>query len=373
MEVELLGLSRHDDPSVERELRGLGVKVGRLGARGPRDVLAFLRLLGRIGASKYDLIHTHLPWAGFWGSLAGRIRHVPVVGTLYGYARAPEASGSPENGDGERRAAWALRRWARRVIAISGAQWDRYVGEGVFSRTMLEVVYQGVDVTDFSDPDPESADWLRKVAGFPRGGPVAVTVSDLDDLDNGVDVLLWAIPEILKAVPQARFVIAGDGALKGELQRRVRARGLNPMIHWTEEGDDIRRILAGADLFIHPTLRDPFPAEVLEGMAASLPVVGTAVGGVPEIIGSPDVGRLVPRANPDALARTVVELLRAPERLPVMGKAAHARVTDRFSARGWAERTEDIYRGVVREVRAGKPRPQWTYARLSVALLGRPT
>ena len=259
-----------------------------------------------------------------------------------------------------------------RDVALSGAQWDRYVQGGAFSRSFLEVIYQGVEVREapVSPEERQAAQiWLRKHAGFPAGGHIAVTIADLDDWESGLDVLLWAIQSIVRENPQTRFVTIGEGEHSEELYRRIRARDLNRFISWHGSHDDVSQILMGSDLFVHPSLRDPLPVPALHVMSAGLPVVGTRVGGVPEIIGTSEAGWLVPRSDPDALAEAVVYLCRDPTRLSVMGRAAAERVAKLFAVSGWAERLEVLYREVIDDMRAGRSTRPNSYARLDVKLL----
>ena len=369
--VDLLALSPAVDSRFGAQVETRGGFVCLANALNREDIGAFLRVRRWVRDGKYDLIHTHASWASLWGAVAGRLLGVPVVATLYD--REVDQSSKVVSLKDERRAVWALRRWGSRVIALSGAQWDRYVQEGIFSRSFLEVIYQGVETSDEPIPDEETdacKRWLRDSAGFPPGGQIAVTVADLDDWESGVDVLLWAIPTIIGANPQARFVVVGEGEHKREFQRRVRARGLNKIISWQDLDSDVDRILAGSDLFIHPSLRDPFPVSALKAMAEGLPVIGTRVGGVPEIIGTSEAGRLVPRSNADALAEAVVDLLQDPPRLAVMGRAASYRARSLFPVSGWVDRLESTYHEVVGEARESSTtsRPK-SYARLDVELL----
>jgi glycosyltransferase involved in cell wall biosynthesis len=164
-------------------------------------------------------------------------------------------------------------------------------------------------------------------------------------------------------------VIVGEGKHHEEFERRVRARGLNKFVARLDRSVDLAKVLAGGDLLIHPSLRDPFPIVTLKAMAAGLPVVGTRVGGVPEIIGSSDVGRLVPRGGADALADAVIGVLRDPTILAGMRQAAHARAKSHFHVEGWVDRVTAMYRAALEESRETDiPKPR-TYARLNVELL----
>jgi glycosyltransferase involved in cell wall biosynthesis len=368
--VDLLALTASTEPGLGREIEARGGFVRLAGARGKRDLAAFLRSYGWVKRGGYDLIHTHTGWGSHWGATCGRLCGVPVVATLYDLKAGRSNGRAPATN--ESAAHRALRRWATRVVALSGAQWDRYIQDGIFARSMLEVIHQGVEVADVLAPQEEleaSRTWLRELTSFPRGVQMSVTIADLDDWESGVDVLLWAIPRVVATHKQARFVIIGEGKHHGEFERRVRARGLNKFIAWLDRDVDVRRVLAGGDLFIHPSLRDPFPIAALKAMAAGLPVVGTRVGGVPEIIGNSEVGRLVPRGGADAMADAVNEILRDPTVLVGMRKAAHARAKSHFDLEGWVNRLTNMYRTVLDEARGSDVHRARTYARLNVELL----
>jgi glycosyltransferase involved in cell wall biosynthesis len=368
--VDLLALTAATEPGLGREIEAKGGFVRLAGARGRKDLAAFLRSYGWVKRGKYDLIHAHTAWGSEWGAICGRLCQVPVVGTLY-WHKAGEGNGRGAKSD-EDAAYRALRRWATRVVALSGAQWDRYIQDGIFARSVLEVIHQGVDVSDVLAPQEEleaNQVWLHQLTGFPKGVQMSVTIADLDDRESGVDVLLWAIPKVVATHRQARFVIIGEGKHHEEFERRVRARGLNKFIAWLDRSVDVRRVLAGGDLFIHPSLKDPFPIVTLKAMAAGLPVVGTRVGGIPEIIGSSDVGRLVPRGGAEALADAVIGIYRDPTVLAGMRKAAHARAKSHFNLEGWVDRLSAMYRTALEEARSPDVHRARTYARLNVELL----
>ena len=371
LSIDLLALGSRVDGGFKAEVEAEGGSVYVANALGRKDIGAILRTRRRVREGKYDVIHTHTAWASLWGTFVGKLLKVPVVATLYD-ARADQAP-TIDSQKEEERAVRSLRRWGSRVVALSGAQWDRYIQDGTFSRSFLEVIYQGVEASETAIPAEEKKAcqiWLRRTAGFPQGGQIAVTIADLHEWESGVDVLVSAIPMIAKAHPQVRFLVVGEGEHKGELERRVRARGLNKLVSWHGLDDNIQRILSGGDFLIHPGLRDPFPVPVLKAMAAGLPVIGTRGGGVPEIIGTSEAGRLVPRSDVDALAQAAIELLEDPSSLTAMGRAAADRAFSLFPVSGWANRVERLYREVVEDAQHGRASRPRSYARLDVKLLG---
>lgn len=368
LRIELLGCSRPDGALSSDVGFHPAMRPESLDGRTPRDIAAFMRLVRLLRSGDYDLIHAHLPWACVWGSLAARLTGVPLVASLYGTGGTEgEAAAYAKL---ERTAVKSLQRWSRRVVALSGAQWDQFVRNHVFPRGLLEVVYPGVDTISLPEPNVRDRLALRRMTGFSADALVAVTIAELEDRRSGVDLLLWAIPEILAAIPDIRFLIVGGGTAKNELIRRVKARGLNRYVHWHDDGPEARRLLTGADFLIHPNSGEPFPFPVVEAMAAGLPVVATRAGGAPELLGPDNAGRLVPSTNPESLAKTVIELAQVPEQLARMGLAGQARVRDKFSSDRWVSQMTRIYRSVVAEAESGVKRPAWPHAGLSVELLG---
>jgi len=364
LDIELLVLSGRKNHSGEPEqVRGSG-SVRFLSAGGPTDFRGLIRFLRLVRTGQHDLIHAHGLWAGLWGAIARKVTGTPLVATLNDLPR-PEAPGRLL----ERFTLRMLQRQVDRVVALSGAQWDRYIRQRLFSRAVLEVVHPGIPAQLVPVRSPAASSRLKSEAGFPSDTLVAVTIHPLDR-HTGVDLLLWAMPAIVEAIPAIRFVIVGDGERKSELQRRVRARGLNRFVHWREVPEDPGEILSGGDLLIHPSLQDTFPIVVLQAMAAGIPVVATRVGGVPEVLGSARMGRLVSSTNPEALALAVVDLARSPDELREAGVAARKRAEERFSARQWATTISGIYGTVVADARSGRPRRLWPSVGLDVDLIG---
>jgi glycosyltransferase involved in cell wall biosynthesis len=326
---------------IEQEVLEKGIPFSNLEARNLRDTSAFRRLLELIRSERIDLIHAHLTYASIWGALASRLTGIPMLATLH-VAPSPEPPWTRS-----RIREWlmcaTLNQWSAGVIAVSAAQRDAYVQAGRIDPVKLRVVHNGIDVQAFASPRGDEQDAVRREFGFPSGALVIVTVAVLRDARKGIHVLLQAARGVIEEVPEAYFLIIGDGRLKPELQAQAEAEGVAGHVRWAGFRRDVPALLAGSDLFVLPSLEESFPTVIMEAMAAGVPPVSTCADGIPEIIDSPSTGRLVEPGNWAALQGAIVDLLRHPETLAQIGTAAQQRAHETFSTEAWVRRVSEIY------------------------------
>lgn len=312
---------------IEQRLREAGVPVTNLGARSLRDLRAFRRLLTLLREERIEFVHAHLTYAAIWGAAAARMAGVRAVATLH---VAPRTGGWRD-----RVREWLMMRVLRwsgsRAIAVSEAVRRAFQSRYPFAR--MEVIHNGVEVEAFERRNALRSTELKHEFGFAENVPVVVTVSVLR-AGKGIDVLLRAVRHV-----DAQLLIVGEGPMRTAWSALADAR-----VRWAGYRDDVPRLLAGADLFVLPSLDDAFPSVLLEAMAAELPVVATQVGGIPEIVDSPDVGVLVPPGDVPALATAIEALLGDEERRCRIAAAGRRRVEVEFSTKRWTERLMALYR-----------------------------
>jgi glycosyltransferase involved in cell wall biosynthesis len=145
--------------------------------------------------------------------------------------------------------------------------------------------------------------------------------------------------------PSVRFLLAGDGPLRRELQARAYSSGTADAVRFLGYRDDIPALLQASDLLVHASDFDALPTALIEGLAAGLPAVAYAVGGVPEILTS-ESGCLVPAGDVLALTAAVQELACDAERRVELGEHARKRFANEFEATAWAERLRILYADV---------------------------
>ena len=155
------------------------------------------------------------------------------------------------------------------------------------------------------------------------------------------DTFLRAARSVVDRVPNAKFLIVGDGPMRPKIERLVRELDLDDCVVLTGSRSDVPDLLRAIDVFVLSSYTvECFPMALLEAMAAGRPAVCTAVGGVPEMIEEPTTGYLVPPRDPGALADRLVRILSDSELAHRMGQAARARVETLFSLRASVSATE---------------------------------
>lgn len=326
--------------AIQQQLEDAGIRLVPLHARNLRDVSAFRRLLRFLREEKIDVVHAHLTYSATWASLASRLTGIPSIATLH----VAPPSGRDRRALRDRLMRFVVNRWATLVVMVSDALKNDYVAAGGLSAKKMRTVHNGIELQRFERDRAECRARLGRELQIPEASLVVVTVSVLRE-GKGIEVLLDAATR----VPEARFLIVGDGAKRDEWKQLATRLGVAGRVHWAGHRSDVDALLAGCDLFVHPSLADALPTVLMEAMAARLPVVASNVGGIPEIVEVEATGRLVPPGDPARLAAEITDLLRDPVRRDRMG--AHARVVaeKRFSTDSWIARLERVYEEAMQE------------------------
>jgi glycosyltransferase involved in cell wall biosynthesis len=157
---------------------------------------------------------------------------------------------------------------------------------------------------------------------------------------KALHLLIEAAPAVLARHPDARFVIVGEGASRGELERL--AEGLP--FEFTGERDDVPDLLAAFDVFAFPSDFEGLCYAVIEAQAAGVPVVATPVGGIPENVVPGETGMLVPTQDSTALADAINQLLDNPSEARRLATEARRRVLERYPISRMVERSLALYK-----------------------------
>jgi glycosyltransferase involved in cell wall biosynthesis len=149
--------------------------------------------------------------------------------------------------------------------------------------------------------------------------------------EKGFDRLIAAAGAVTRAEPDTGFVVFGDGPLRGALAAQIAERGLQDRFVLAGFRTDLQRLLPQLDLAVLSSLTEGLPVVLLEALAAGVPAVSTAVGGVPEVIEDGVHGYLVPPNDPGALARRILDALRDDAARRAMGERGRQRVREQFT------------------------------------------
>ena len=195
--------------------------------------------------------------------------------------------------------------------------------------------------------------WLAP--GAPTIGNIAALVPH-----KGQRYLVDAAAVVVRAIPDAHFLIFGEGELRQALTRQIKHLGLEHRVSLVGFRPDILALLKGLDVFVMSSITEGLGTSILDAMAASKPVVATTAGGIPEAVADGVTGLLVPPHRADALADAMLRLLRDEALRRRMGEAGLARVRALFSVDRMIDGTLAVYERVVgrlREAGNGSPRP----------------
>jgi glycosyltransferase involved in cell wall biosynthesis len=331
---------------LEKEFRDAGVPTINLGARSLRDPAAFRRLVEFVREHRITLVHAHLTYAAIWSAWLSRATGVPSLASLH---VAVSATQGVERSRLRRAAVtvrdwimcFALRRWSSGVIFVSGFLRAEYASR--LHGASAHVVHNGIEVERFARDRTEARSRIERELGVPDAVPLLVSVTVLR-AGKGIDVLLRALCE----VPDAHLVIIGDGPMGHDWRRIAEEAGVAGRVHWAGHRRDVDALLAGFDLFVHPSLDDAFPTVLLEACAASLPIVASAIGGIPEIVNDGENGMLVTAGDETKLGAAIRSLLADRTRMERMSEAARRLARERFSVEAWMARLDRVYAEVLR-------------------------
>lgn len=318
------------------ELDSLGVPVTCFEARSNTALLLRVGAVARwLHRGRADLLHIHLPLAGVVGRLAARQRGVPVVYTEHNLQDRYHPWTRLAN-----QWTWNLQ---RQVVAVS-----REVADSIESHlgtaVPVQVVHNGIEVGPLPRPSRMGSP-VRHALAIPDDAPVVGTVAVFRD-QKRLDLWLEAAARLHgDPAPEhpAHFLLVGDGPLRASLEDRVRNLGLGGRVHLPGLQEDVRPYLAAMDVFLMSSRYEGLPLALLEAQAAGLPVVATAVGGVPEVIRDGRTGILVPFGEVGALVAALERLLGDPGFRRAMGDRGRRRVESEFSVHRMVRELEAIY------------------------------
>jgi glycosyltransferase involved in cell wall biosynthesis len=206
----------------------------------------------------------------------------------------------------------------------------------------------GIPVHDYRTPATTREVW-REREGFGIADVLFVCVARFNRQKNHA-MLLESFAQGPASDPRARLLLVGSGKLKSEARERAAALGLRDRVRFLGVRADISEILNAADVYVLSSDWEGNPLSIMEAMAAGKPVVSTAVGGVPELVGD-GCGLLVPQGDARALAKSMEYMLENPGARVSMGRTSARRAVERFDVRVMTEAYEELYRTTVAKSR----------------------
>lgn len=324
-----------------------GHDLVRMAPRTEVDLHAGWKLSRIIKQLRPDILHAHDP-------------HAVAVSAL---ALSFMTSGKCPGLIASRRVAFHLKgnafsRWKYHqvdcFVAASDAIRQMLIGDGIDGDRVV-TIYEGIDLHRIDAEPPAN---IHAEFWLPTHAPIVGAVAALTQ-EKGHKYLIDAAALVVREVPDARFVMLGEGELRPALERQVKELHLDKHVLLPGFRADVLSLIKGFDLFVMSSLAEGLGTSLLDAMAAGKATIASNTGGIPEAVSNGETGLLVPPRDHQALAHAIVELLKNPERRTRMGNAGLERVKRMFSAERMVEQTIEVYRahaGVHHEDEGGTDR-----------------
>ena len=317
--VMAVSLAGGAEGPLARDFREQGVEVVTVPKSSGFDPALAVRLASLFRREQVEVVHTHNPQPLLYGAMGGRLAGAVVVHTKHG--------ANPDQG---RRL--TLRRLGGRLahayVAVSQATADVARAKRECSEEKLVVIDNGIDLSRFhADLDARAS--VRAELGIPAEACVVISVGRVAPEKAHADLVMAMAPLLSDAV---ELVIAGDGSSMERVRDAVARNNVGKHVHLPGSRRDVPRLLASADVFAMSSITEGLPLVLPEAMASGLPIVSTAVGGIPTVVDEGVTGFLVPAGDSVAMRDRISTLVLDPALRTRMGERARAIALQRYSA-----------------------------------------
>ena len=291
------------------------------------------RFVSYLKQHQIKIVHSH----DFYSNIFG-MTGAALAGVRGRIASKRETSGT--RSFAQRTAERGAFKLAHAVVANAGAVKEHLIEHGVNDKKIV-IIYNGLDLTRFN----LNGDALQRLnLEMLRGHPVVTMVANFEYRVKDHPMLLRAAQRVKTEVPEAVFVIAGEGELRKETEQLARELGVSESCLFIGRCASVPDLLAASDVCVLSSQAEGFSNSILEYMAAGRAVVATNVGGASEAIVEGETGHLVDSGDDRAMAERLIALLRDPERRRSMGSNGRHRVEQRFSTENRLNTTIALYK-----------------------------
>ena len=291
------------------------------------------KLAKLVRQSQFDLVHAHMYASALASAYALLGTSIPLVITEHSQAnwRSHYAC---------RCSQWSYSQ-ARHVIAVSREIRRRLIEQEGVPSDRVSVIMNALP------PASEQCKSIQPDLPAALRTGLLVGVAARLQPEKGVAYFLEAAAHVLQFLPEVHFLVMGDGPQRKELQAYVEQLGVQEHVHFLGFRLDARAIIGLLDVLVVPSLSEGTPLVTLEAMSAGVPVVASAVGGIPEQVRHQSEGILVPPGDALALGEAVLHLLQNPTWMQQLGEAGRQRALSRFSFTTMLQETENVYRATL--------------------------
>lgn len=289
-------------------------------------VKSILRIRKLIREKNIDLIHSNGSRACFYAGIAARLERIPLIW----HVRIADRDNLLDR---------ILAGLSAQIIAISEAVNRRFIWMKD-RKAKVKTIYNGIDLARFNSS--LSGEKIRKEFGLALQVPLVGAVGRLDWY-KGYPYLLKAARKVVDNIPECCFLIVGDGEKRRELEALTKELNLNKNVIFAGHREDITQILASLDLFVLASVSEGLGRSAIEAMACAKAVVVTNAGGLSEVVEDRVTGLLISPADPAALCKAIVTLLKSKDESQRMGLAGRRRAEKLFDIKVHVKKIENLY------------------------------
>ncbi len=312
------------------------------------DLLALLKLTQIIRRGQYTIVHTHSSKAGILGRLAARLARTPIiVHTVHGWSFHDYMSPLTRKiyiGLEQRMA-----KLSDALIVVAEQDIAKGLAAGIGQPNQYHLIRSSIPLEDF-DPAKYSRQEVRQELGLPTDAPVIGNVGRFSPQKNP---LVWAQVAGLigRALPQARFLLVGDGPLRHELQENLAQEGIAERTVLTGLRRDVPRLLAAMDIFLLTSLWEGLPRVIPQAMAMRLPIVAARVDGIAEAVQNGVTGYLFDPDDTNGMAQACVTLINDLAMRKAMGARGRELALKNYDLRHMLTQIDSLYQHLLEKNR----------------------
>lgn len=322
---------------LREEIAALNIKTIEIPGIGDKSldwgsVSAFRKLFN---TEKPQIVHTH-------ASLSARI--AAMLAGVKAIVHTKHCLDQLKTGLKKTVAAGINNQLSSKIIAVSQAVGKNLLDAGI-EQGKIKVIYGGIE--EIKRLPKEEVDQIRSAYGIEEKDVVFGMVARLAAV-KGHKYLIQAAEQVLKQRDNIKFLLAGTGPLEEQLKKMVSDMGIQDKVIFTGFIKDIERIYNIIDVNVITSTSEALCLSLVEGMSLSKPMIGTDVGGVPELVISGETGLLVPAEQAKALEEAILKLADDSSLRDVMGRNAREMMQEKYSASAMAAEISRLYGEVVK-------------------------
>ncbi len=300
-------------------------------------------IVEKLKRERFSLIHTHGYKANILGGTAAKLAGVKGVATVHLHTETSYRLKLYKIID-----LLALRFFPK-IIAVSESLRQYLIAAGLPPKKVV-TVHNAVDSRIFaSGVSFHNYKTLKTRLGIGSHQHIVSVIGRLTS-QKGHRYFLESAKRILEVLPETRFLVVGDGPLREELERLSLSLGIAQAVRFLGYRQDIATLMSMSDVIAMPSLREGLPYVLLEALALARPVVGTQVGGIPEVIKHGETGFLVPPKDSESLTEAIIQVLKNSEEAARLGERGRELISQEFNVETMVRKIAAVYAEVLSKV-----------------------